>query len=389
MSEVAEHQRAVQQALRTIAQSADPDVCFPALLRSVLSTTHASAATLWMFGDLALQYTTTMDDMLPEIAHIYPVVEAQQAPIDINDDLAQIMGWPNAIVGCVRLHGSLIGAVAFTTETDDSTDPEYFNALETILNMIAVYMRHLHSQARHEKLMRNQSEFIRIVSHDLRTPLTSIKGFASMLEAASVGDMNDKQLHFVEKILSGILQLTYLVDNMQDAGRYDPETGFYEMERTPVDLTEVAARIVENHLVPAEKQDLNLQTDIGDDIPIISADLTMFERAITNLVDNAIKYTPNGGQVVVGVHRLNDDLVISIKDNGLGIDPENQKTLFERGVRVVRKEHVRVKGSGLGLFIVRSVALRHGGDAWVESELGSGSSFFIRVPLDAENAIIN
>ena len=105
-----------------------------------------------------------------------------------------------------------------------------------------------------KKLNRNQSEFVRIVSHDLRSPLTSMQGFTSML--GMVGELNERQAQFVEKVLSGIAQIAALVENIQDAGRFDIETGFYEMTRSHCDLSEMVNRIVNNHLVPAEKQEL-------------------------------------------------------------------------------------------------------------------------------------
>jgi signal transduction histidine kinase len=181
--------------------------------------------------------------------------------------------------------------------------------------------------------------------------------------------------------------MSSLVDNFQDAGRYDPETGFYEMQRSPCDLTEIVQRIVGNYLVPAEKLDLSVATRIADGIPIINADQIMIERAVTNLIDNAIKYTPNGGKVEVGVDVDTHQITISVKDNGYGISPENQANIFDRHVRIIRKEHRRVKGSGLGLFIVRSVAQRHSGKAWVESREGVGTTFFVSLPLDGENLL--
>ncbi len=238
-----------------------------------------------------------------------------------------------------------------------------------------------------KKLNRNQNEFTRIVSHDLRSPLTSIQGFADMLGTGMVGELNEKQKHFVEKILSGVTQMTSLVDNIQDAGRYDPETGFYEMSRSHCDLGEIVKKIVDNHLVPAEKQELKVSVNLAADVPILNADGNMLERAITNLVDNAIKYTPNGGTIEVGVKREGETILISVADNGLGISPENQKHLFDRHVRIARQEHKKIKGSGLGLFIVRSVAQRHGGDAWVVSAEGSGTTFYMSIPLDGDNLI--
>jgi signal transduction histidine kinase len=236
-------------------------------------------------------------------------------------------------------------------------------------------------------LNRNQNEFMRIVSHDLRSPLTSMQGFANMLELGLVGDLNDKQKQFVEKILSGISQLTALVENIQDAGRFDPDTGFYDMLRSQVDMADLTREIVNDHLVPAEKGELTIRTSIADDVPIIYADANMLERAITNLVDNAIKYTPNGGNVDVNVYTSDRSIIVAVKDTGLGISPENQNLVFQRHVRLPRQEHKKVKGSGLGLFIVKSVAQRHGGTAWVESQEGKGSTFYMRIPLDGDNQI--
>lgn len=239
----------------------------------------------------------------------------------------------------------------------------------------------------YRKLNRNQNEFTRIVSHDLRSPLTSMLGFANMLEAGMVGELNEKQLHFVEKILSGISQMTALVENIQDAGRYDPETGFYEVNRSPCDLGEIVKKIASSYLMPEDKQDMTLTSEIAA-VPIINADVHMLERAIINLVDNAVKYTPNGGQIRVSIKRVSDQIQISVSDTGYGISPEHQKNLFDRHVRIPRQEHKKVKGSGLGLFIVRSVAQRHDGDAWVESVLNQGSTFFIGLPISGVNKLV-
>lgn len=240
--------------------------------------------------------------------------------------------------------------------------------------------------SRFKKLTRNQSEFMRIVSHDLRSPLTSMQGFANMLELDMVGALNEKQAHFVSKILSGITQMTGLVENIQDAGRYDPESGFYELNRSHTDLYEMANRIVENPLIPADKT-LTLSVDVADSVPIIYADASMIERAIINLVDNAIKYTPNEGEIKLGVKVADNTILVSVQDNGLGIGEEDQKQLFQRHVRIARQEYKKIKGSGLGLFIVRSVAQRHGGDAWVESKLGEGSTFYFSIPLSDDNLV--
>ncbi len=236
-------------------------------------------------------------------------------------------------------------------------------------------------------LIRNQAEFVRLVSHDLRSPLTYMQGFASMLNM--VGELNERQTDFAEKILNGISQMTALVDNIQDAGRWDPETGFYEMSREPTDVTVLVRDIVSNHQAVADKQHVTIKATIAPDIPIVNVDSLMVERALINLVSNAIKYSPDGGEVDVSVTVKDEALVICVRDTGLGIAKEHIPLLFKRGSRVVTPEikKNRIKGSGLGLFIVRSVARRHSGDAWVESQPGKGSKFYFSFPLSGANLV--
>lgn len=238
----------------------------------------------------------------------------------------------------------------------------------------------------YKKLSHNQSEFVRIVAHDVRSPLTSMRGFADMM--GMVGDLTAKQKQFVEKILSGINQITVLVDNIQDAGRFDMETGFYELTRSHCDMHDMVRTVVESQLIPEEKSGLSISVDVSDNVPIINADPTMLERAIANLVDNAVKYTPDGGKIEVRVYNAAENVVVSVQDNGAGISPEEQKQLFQRHVRLHRPEHKRIKGGGLGLFIVRSIAQRHGGDAWVSSKLGEGTTFSFSIPLKGANLVV-
>jgi len=242
----------------------------------------------------------------------------------------------------------------------------------------------LNDVSHYKRLNHNQSESMRYLLHDLRSPLTAIQGFASMM--GPVGKLNEKQEHFIAKILSGVTQMTALVENVQDAGRYDPDSGSYQITRIPTDLSQIVRKIVDNHLVPAEKT-LSMSLSIAEDLPIINADETMLQRAINNLVDNAIKYTPDGGSIHVSVRRLENKIVVGVEDTGLGISPQNQAQLFNRHARIHRQEFKKIKGTGLGLFIVRSVAKRHGGDAWVKSEEGHGSTFYISIPLEGANLL--
>lgn len=371
----------LRDVLHIIATSPSPTQCIDPMLKLCSLMTSASGAAYLLFNEPYSLITYGLEaNELPDETQLKSLAQDLSAGIHINPALPDDYKPASAawVMAQVKLQRQIVGVLWLTFDQPVTEAPPHLDILIDGLTIIAA---HLRSQARHEKITRNQTEFIRIVSHDLRSPLTSMQGFGSMLESGMVGSLNEKQLHFVEKILSGVNQMTSLVENIQDAGRYDPENGFYEMERSHCDIIEIVDRIMNNHLVPADKQELTISKDIADDIPIISADVHMLERAITNLVDNAIKYTPNGGKVIIGVKRREDNILISIQDSGLGISPENQKLLFERHRRIPREEHKRIKGSGLGLFIVRSVAQRHGGDAWVESTEGKGSTFYISIPI--------
>jgi signal transduction histidine kinase len=237
---------------------------------------------------------------------------------------------------------------------------------------------------RYRNLRDNQSEFVSTVSHDLRSPLTYMHGYATMLPM--VGELNEKQKGFADKIILGISQMTDLVDKILDASRLDPE-GNYELNRETCDVSKIVSDIVSNHQQAAEKKNISLNSDMRDGVPILNLDDVMLRRALNNLVDNAIKYTPDNGSVTVSARIRDNNLVLAVTDTGLGISEENQKHLFERFRRVRRREHQTIKGNGLGLFIVKSVAQKHGGDAWVESAEGQGSSFAIRIPLEGANLL--
>ena len=380
----------LRQLPRVLTSVSDPSEALKAIVERARSLLDATSAGILLVEDPRIVYVSGMDRAAaPDDEKLHELAVDRLADVHVNPDSRDGNSgtlFPLWALRPIAINDQL--AAVFWLSFDESTMLESgaISDINYAADCIAIATMNARVFELHERISRNQSEFMRIVAHDLRSPLTSIQGFASMLESGSVGDMNDRQTYFANKILSGIEQLTNLVDNFQDAGRFDPETGFYEMERSQCDLIDLAQSIIQSHILPAEKQELNITGSFGDDVPIIYADANMLERALTNLVDNAIKYTPNGSYVEVGVHKRNEDVVLSVHDNGYGISAENQELLFQRHVRVRRKEHKRVKGSGLGLFIVRSVARRHGGEAWVESEEGAGSTFYIRVPiLEDEN----
>ena len=227
-----------------------------------------------------------------------------------------------------------------------------------------------------KELDQMKSDFVNTVSHDLRSPLTYMRGYTTMIPMA--GELNERQQGFVDKILGGIEQMTELIDDLLDIGKIEAGVGI-EIERCWLPM--IVQAVVDDLSARAEAQDIELVASLPADIPPTMADKTLIRQAIKNLVDNAIKYTPGPGRVEVNLYVADNSLVVSVHDTGIGIAPEHQQRLFEKFYRIKRRDTVHIKGTGLGLAIVKSIAERHNGRVWVESKLNEGSTFYFAIPL--------
>ncbi len=221
-----------------------------------------------------------------------------------------------------------------------------------------------------------KSEFVATVSHDLRAPLTYMRGYATMLPM--VGSLTPKQQDYTEKVMAGIEQMTELIDDLLDLGRIEAGVGIV---RETCSLADTVRTVTDSVAGQALSRGLSLTLGRLSE-RVIYGDQGLLRHAITNLVDNALKYTPTGGTVTVSVEERDEAMVVAVKDTGIGIAPSDQVRLFERFYRVKRRETIDIKGTGLGLAIVKSIAEWHKGRVWVESQLGEGSTFYILVPTD-------
>jgi PAS domain S-box-containing protein len=221
-----------------------------------------------------------------------------------------------------------------------------------------------------------KDEFVATVSHDLRSPLTFMRGYVDMISTA--GSLNEKQQQFVDRIIRGIDQMAELIDDLLDIGRIEAGVG---IEFAPCAVGGLVRVVLAESFGRAEAKNLKLRLELPPTLPPIVGDKALIKRAVANLVDNAIKYTPEGS-VTVRVRERDSYLVVSVSDTGIGIAPADQIRLFEKFYRIKRRDTIRIKGTGLGLAIVRSIAERHNGKAWVESKLGEGSTFHLALPKE-------
>ncbi|MBN2391312.1 MAG: HAMP domain-containing protein [Anaerolineae bacterium] len=245
----------------------------------------------------------------------------------------------------------------------------------TTLGMVAVMRDVTHFK----ELDEMKSEFVATVSHDLRAPLTFIRGYATML--VMVGDLNEKQHDYLERILEGIDQMSALIGDLLNLRRIEAGVG---IRQEPCRLGLILVEAVDTMRARATSKGVTLRLEPTEGAPTVTGDRTLLRQAVSNLVDNAIKYTPAPGQVSVGLETTPHEAVIHISDTGIGIAPEDQVRLFEKFYRIKRRETGNIQGTGLGLALVKSIIERHGGRVWAESVPNQGSSFYIALPLPEE-----
>jgi two-component system phosphate regulon sensor histidine kinase PhoR len=233
--------------------------------------------------------------------------------------------------------------------------------------------------ARERKLSALKSDFVANVSHELKTPLALVRMFAELLQSGRV-ESAEKRRQYLQIILSESERLTALIENVLDFAKVERGKAGYDFSDCA--LPDVVLRAVEACRVRAEREEVTLDLDIEQGLPLAHVDERAIEIAIINLVDNALKYARDGNRVSIQVRRRGKLAEVAVVDQGAGIALEDRKRIFERFVRGRGTKQVR--GSGIGLALVKHIAVAHGGDAWVEAAEPRGSRFAFTVSLGRE-----
>ncbi|MBM2832018.1 MAG: hypothetical protein HW414_1070 [Dehalococcoidia bacterium] len=230
---------------------------------------------------------------------------------------------------------------------------------------------------------RLRSEFISSVSHELRTPLTLIKGYSTSLLRQDVSWDEGTQREFLQVIDEKTDLLHDLIDKLLQSAKL--EAGALKLEKEPLLLPRLARKVVDDAGMRAKKHNLSLA--FASSFPVVEADVRCMEQVLQNLVQNAIKYSPEGSEIVIAGEVEDGRVVVSVSDQGIGVSPEHQDKVFERFYRVNSPETRGVPGSGLGLSITKGHVEAHGGRVWLESAAGKGSKFYFSLPVEhAEKA---
>jgi signal transduction histidine kinase len=229
------------------------------------------------------------------------------------------------------------------------------------------------------RLNKAKSDFVSAVSHELRTPLAAIKGYASLLASGQFGKLAQSQQERIAKIEKHSDLLAQFINNLLDIARI--ESGRVTMEHQPIPIDEFLTAV---HDVVAPQMDakhIRYRVD-RDGVTQLLGDTSHLQRVFVNLLSNAIKYTPDGGSIRVGLKREGAEVIASVADTGCGIGPEDRAKLFQEFYRGNDPVNQQVRGTGLGLALVKRIVEAHHGRIWVESQKGQGSTFSVSLPTE-------
>ena len=229
-----------------------------------------------------------------------------------------------------------------------------------------------------KRLNKMKSDFISSVSHELRKPLTSIKGYASILMAGKLGEVSPVQKERLEKIDKHSNNLVHLINNLLDIARI--ESGKVQMDIKEMSLKEVLDSVIDIIMPQAKEKNIHIKIDSKIKTDKIKADQGQLERVFLNLLSNAVKFTPEKGKVSIGIEEKDDIIEFNIEDTGIGIPRQDMPKVFQEFFRADNALDQNIKGSGLGLSLVKKIVEAHQGKIWFDSELGKGTRFSFTIP---------
>ncbi len=221
-----------------------------------------------------------------------------------------------------------------------------------------------------------RSTFISVISHELQTPIAIIKGYASTLARADATFDKETLKNRLRAVEEEADRLNKLVGNLLYASRI--QAGGLQMELMPLDLSNLIQKLTRR--LQVKSPGVTVKVDLPSNLPTVTADRDRIEEVLENLLDNAVKYSPDKPVVTVACHATGDEVIVSVSDAGMGISLREQEQIFDRFYRVGNTGSTSLQGAGLGLYICRAIVEAHGGRIWVESALHQGSTFLFSLP---------
>ncbi len=325
---------------------------------------------------------------LPALKTAFETGQPQQVTLDAKGTDGLLPGAHTQIVITIRREAQVIGLVLLESVSDTQQDIAFLNRLSDHA-AIAISNAQLYGEVQRANLAK--SEFISFVAHELKNPMTSIKGYTELIAAGAVGQINEMQSNFLNTIHSNVERMSTLVSDLNDDSKI--EVGRLRLDYKAVEVNELVDEVVRSIKRQADDKKQVIKVELPPALPKVWADRTRFGQVLTNLVSNANKYTSEGGAVLIGAENSENHwdaegarqvVHLWVKDNGIGITSEDQQKIFQKFFRSEDQKVREAPGTGLGLNITKSLVEMQGGRIWFESEFRHGTTFHVTVPI-AEN----
>ncbi len=230
-----------------------------------------------------------------------------------------------------------------------------------------------------------KASFHSMIAHDLRSPITVITGYTDLLVNGKAGELNEMQVEFLRAVEERACAMRKLVDEFLLVSKF--ESSFIVLELKETDINAMIRDVAASLKLIAENKNISVHHDLDDTLPHLPGDPDKLYKVFSNLFDNALKYTPEGGSVTLRTCLVNDVVRVDVSDDGIGIDEEELSCVFDRYKRMSTAEKHKIKGTGLGLAIVKEIVVAHGGDVTVASAPGEGSTFSVELPLGVSTQV--
>jgi signal transduction histidine kinase len=288
----------------------------------------------------------------------------------------------------IRRETTTIGILFLESNSPSQVSEDTLNFLIRLCDhaSVAIFNSQLYAAVQSANLAK--SEFVSFVAHELKNPMTSVKGYTELLAAGAVGSINEAQTNFLYTIRSNIERMNTLISDLNDFSKI--EVGRLRLDFKAIPLADVVDSITRSTKRQVDEKQQKLSVELSKELPPAWADRTRLEQILVNLVSNAHKYTPASGQIWVSAEYAQntwdpsgapDVLHVWVKDNGLGISEEDQKKIFQKFFRSEDSKAREAPGTGLGLNITRSLVEMQGGRIWFESKFREGTTFHFTIPI--------
>lgn len=340
-------------------------------------------------GDLTDRQTL---DRIRQINAVQEALEGKSLPLKAEQNAHQYLlnGGQSQLVIPIRREEQTIGLILLESALAENFDEEAKAFLTRLSDHAAIAIANAKLFTAVEAANAAKSDFISFVSHELKTPMTSIQGFTDLLSKGAVGPVNEAQAGFLATIRANVRRMDRLVSDLSDISKI--EAGKLRLEFSAVDVQEIVDEVVRSTKGQIDQKEQTLFVEVPDHLPDVWGDRTRIIQVLTNLVSNAYKYTPQQGHIFVraeqtpnlwdtNVEAAPNVLHISVQDTGIGIKPEDQKQIFSKFFRSDDPKARESPGTGLGLNITKNLVELQGGKIWFESEFRKGTSFHFTIPV--------